>query len=60
MNPVYSAAIAAALGRRLHCPACGKVQIISTPAGSGRRYRCKKCLHLFTARELQATPTDRE
>jgi transposase-like protein len=52
MNPLYAAAIAAALGKQVHCSTCGKEQMISSQGAKARRYRCKKCGHVFTEREL--------
>jgi transposase-like protein len=51
-NPLFAAAMAAVLGRKRKCPACGKEQVVGSLDRQGR-YHCKKCGHVFTRTELK-------
>jgi transposase-like protein len=53
MNPLHMAIVSAVIGRKRRCPACGKEQVLGHPAKSGR-FRCKKCGHHFTKKDLES------
>ena len=55
--PVYAAVVAAVLGKRRRCPACGKVQVVGRMDKNGR-YHCKECGHAFTKEDLKSPPRD--
>ena len=52
MGLMYSAVIAAVLGRQRRCPACGKLQVIDHVEKDGH-YHCKKCGQPFTRNDLK-------
>lgn len=43
------------LGRKRHCSACGKAQVVER-LDKDQRYHCKFCGHRFTKEELQTRP----
>ena len=55
INPIFSAGMAASIGRKVKCPSCGYMQIIGKPR-SGSPILCKKCRYAFARKSIARTP----